>query len=247
MMHLLVLRGVRFLPGLDWVIELSDAVGRSLLGKLLAFPCLSLAGSPDVRTFSVDRVRPRFSVDDLAGRLARFPVGSFGIRNLLVGALISPPSPSGWARPRAPTFFWETRRVPFGWSRLSLVVLRALTEALLVVVALPVTEVLLEEASLDVVLVLDVDMARGSGEVLDVLVLGGECVLPAGPPAFEGSGSQSALDADPWGFVRVMSLAGPDGRREVCGGGENLAGGLDSLPLLVAVGAGVVVLLDRVL
>ena len=44
-----------------------------------------------------------------------------------------------------------------------------------------------------------------------------------------------------------MLLAGPDGRREVCGGGENLAGGLDSLPLLVAVGAGVVDILDRFL
>ena len=89
MLHLLVLRGVRFLPGLDWVIELSDAVGRSLLGKLLVFPCLSLAGSPDVRTFSVDRVRPGFSVDGLAGRLACFPADIFGIWNLLVGALIS--------------------------------------------------------------------------------------------------------------------------------------------------------------
>ena len=105
--------------------------------------------------------------------------------------------------------------------------------------------VLEEGASLDVALVLVGDMARGSGEVLVVLVLGVECVLPAGPPAFKGSGSQSAFDADPWGIERVMLLA--DGRREVCGGGENLAGGLDSLPLLVAVGAGVVDILDRVL
>ena len=90
---------------------------------------------------------------------------------------------------------------------MSLVVLRALTEALLVVAALPVSEVvLLEEASLEVALVLDGDMAGGSGEVLVVLVLGGECVLPAGLPAFKGSGSQSAPVDDPWGMVRVMSL-----------------------------------------
>ena len=119
-------------------------------------------------------------------------------------------------------------------------------------VALPVSGallevVLLEVVLLEVVLVLAGDMAAGSGEVLVVLELVGECAVSARLPAFKGSGSQSAPVDDPWGLARVMSLAAVDGRREGCGDGENLAGGLDSLPLLVAVGACGVGLLERVL
>ena len=71
-------------------MEFNDAVGRSLLVILVVLLSLSVAGSPDVRTFSVVRLRPTFSVDGLEERLVRFPAGSFGIRNLLVGARISP-------------------------------------------------------------------------------------------------------------------------------------------------------------
>ena len=70
-------------------MQFSVAVGRSLLASWMVLFDLSVAGSLAERSCFVVRLRPTFSVDGLEERLVRFPAGSFGIRNLLVGVRIS--------------------------------------------------------------------------------------------------------------------------------------------------------------
>ena len=94
-------------------MQLRVAVGRSLLVSWVVLLDLSGAGRL-AEPCSAAGLLAAFSLDVLEGRLMRSPAGSFGIRNFFPGVRISPPSPSSWARPRAPAFFCEERRAPLG-------------------------------------------------------------------------------------------------------------------------------------